>query len=499
MKLQKLVFIVSASIIIILLILLVLSNCKDNNLLIGVLSSTIVVGAVAFVQYLHEKNRVIFITYKISKQLFVKLLGINKLLSENNTVANLQAITQLTKEATECGATLDINEYSPFCKSGKILYIITRLYSIYNIELRNFEYITNNYIIKNYEMTLKNNVNTINQNNGIITVRQPLLHLMEIINYNMRCLDKLTRRKSWTEVHDLWMNENKTITNNQNFNQMKYSCFTTKISITAIVISILTIILFFCKVSENSVVNSETFISASIGILGLLVTVVIGYQIYNAVDITQRMAKFEKEQKYAIDRITRLSAKVIKHEHEVEVMKSENIDLATKNEALIHKLENLKIETEISSEDLKAVLYSNRGVRNNALSVLSQLCVIEGSFEISKGDDQYGMDRVFTYIRDVDNSCFDWDVTGGITIEEFENKVTTSIGKIRDILKTKPLSIESLCLDCVEDTIKIQMEYIKKKLTGEDARIEMKDVNEALCKSENEYKRLYDKIKIHNS
>lgn len=280
---------------------------------------------------------------------------------------------------------------------------------------------------------------------------------------------------------------------------MKRSCFITTISITAILISILTIILFFCKVSENSVVNSETFISASIGILGLLVTVVIGYQIYNAVDITQRMAKFEKEQKYAIDRITRLSNKVIKHENEVEMMKTENASLVKENKALIHKLENLKIETEISSEDLKAVLYSNHSVRNSALSVLSQLCVIEGSFEISKGDDQYGMDRVFTYIRDVDNSCFHWDATGGITIEEFENKVTISIGKIRDILKTKPLSIESLCIDCVEDTIKIQMGFIKKKLTGEAATTEMKNVNADLDKSENEYKRLYDKIKIHNS
>lgn len=61
------------------------------------------------------------------------------------------------------------------------------------------------------------------------------------------------------------------------------------LSIFAIVISLTTVVLFFWKVNSNSVVNASTFIGAMTAIIGISVTLVIGYQIYNVIDLKQKI------------------------------------------------------------------------------------------------------------------------------------------------------------------------------------------------------------------
>ncbi len=51
----------------------------------------------------------------------------------------------------------------------------------------------------------------------------------------------------------------------------------------ALAISIITMVLFFVKVSANSVVDCMTFIGVIAAFIGISVTLLIGYQIYNAV------------------------------------------------------------------------------------------------------------------------------------------------------------------------------------------------------------------------
>lgn len=71
--------------------------------------------------------------------------------------------------------------------------------------------------------------------------------------------------------------------------------FTFFLSIIAIILSIITIVLFFYKVSPNSIVDSDTFISTIVGVLSLAITLLIGYQIYNAIELNDRMKVIKKD------------------------------------------------------------------------------------------------------------------------------------------------------------------------------------------------------------
>lgn len=57
----------------------------------------------------------------------------------------------------------------------------------------------------------------------------------------------------------------------------------------ALAISIITMVLFFVKVSANSIVDCITFIGVIAAFIGISVTLLIGYQIYNAVEIKNRL------------------------------------------------------------------------------------------------------------------------------------------------------------------------------------------------------------------
>ena len=67
----------------------------------------------------------------------------------------------------------------------------------------------------------------------------------------------------------------------------------TILSIIALSVSSVTIALFFIKVSPNSVVDGNTFISILAAFIGIFVTILIGYQVYNAVEIKQELSKID--------------------------------------------------------------------------------------------------------------------------------------------------------------------------------------------------------------
>lgn len=62
----------------------------------------------------------------------------------------------------------------------------------------------------------------------------------------------------------------------------------------ALAISVITMVLFFVKVSANSVVDCLTFIGVIAAFIGVSVTLLIGYQIYNAVEIKNRLNKIQQ-------------------------------------------------------------------------------------------------------------------------------------------------------------------------------------------------------------
>lgn len=66
------------------------------------------------------------------------------------------------------------------------------------------------------------------------------------------------------------------------------------LSLVAFVISIVALAVFFCKVKPYCVVTIDTYIGVIAGFIGIAVTLLIGYQIYNALDLRQRINAVEK-------------------------------------------------------------------------------------------------------------------------------------------------------------------------------------------------------------
>lgn len=60
-------------------------------------------------------------------------------------------------------------------------------------------------------------------------------------------------------------------------------------TVVALALSIVTIVLFFLKVDSISVIDLGTFVGVIAAFIGICVTLLIGYQIYNAVDIKGRL------------------------------------------------------------------------------------------------------------------------------------------------------------------------------------------------------------------
>lgn len=79
------------------------------------------------------------------------------------------------------------------------------------------------------------------------------------------------------------------------------------LALISFVFSIITMILFFIKVSPNSVVDGLTFIGVIATFIGISVTLLIGYQIYNAVEIKNRLYKLQQLEEEISDSKSKLS------------------------------------------------------------------------------------------------------------------------------------------------------------------------------------------------
>ena len=72
----------------------------------------------------------------------------------------------------------------------------------------------------------------------------------------------------------------------------KISFWALGLSILAIVLCLIIIALWFFKTEDFSVVDSNTFIAVIVALLAILVTLVLGWQIYNAIDINRKINDF---------------------------------------------------------------------------------------------------------------------------------------------------------------------------------------------------------------
>lgn len=66
------------------------------------------------------------------------------------------------------------------------------------------------------------------------------------------------------------------------------------LSIIALAVSIITLAVIFIRVTPNSVIDLGTFIGVMTALIGICITFLVGYQIYNAIEIRQKLAEVDK-------------------------------------------------------------------------------------------------------------------------------------------------------------------------------------------------------------
>lgn len=65
----------------------------------------------------------------------------------------------------------------------------------------------------------------------------------------------------------------------------------------AMLLSLLVLMLWIFEVIPHSVITSETFIGACVTLLSIIVTIAVGWQIFNAIEMRQMMRELEEKQK----------------------------------------------------------------------------------------------------------------------------------------------------------------------------------------------------------
>ena len=85
--------------------------------------------------------------------------------------------------------------------------------------------------------------------------------------------------------------------NEQKSNRNNTSTWALILSIIAILLCVLVLMLWIFEVIPHSVITSETFIGACVTLLSIIVTIAVGWQIFNAIDMRQMMRQLEEKQK----------------------------------------------------------------------------------------------------------------------------------------------------------------------------------------------------------
>lgn len=66
------------------------------------------------------------------------------------------------------------------------------------------------------------------------------------------------------------------------------------LSIVALAVSIITLAVIFFQVTPHSVIDLGTFIGVMTALIGICITFLVGYQIYNAIEIQQKLAEIDR-------------------------------------------------------------------------------------------------------------------------------------------------------------------------------------------------------------
>ena len=172
--------------------------------------------------------------------------------------------------------------------------------------------------------------------------------------------------------------------------------------------------MFFCKVSPNSVVDSNTFISTLVALFGLAITILLGFQIYNSIELSDKLKEID---------VLKLDIQEIRKDYEQGIKKNNSEFEILRNE--------LNESTNIT---LAKIYYSSKVMEQDAL--LRLLCATKYALSI-KHDEGYKwlLDEMELYMLDIVPSTFNKEEKIGI------NNIRKSIDELREYIRYEDVEI----------------------------------------------------------
>lgn len=167
----------------------------------------------------------------------------------------------------------------------------------------------------------------------------------------------------------------------------------------SIIVSVITLVVVFYKVTPNSIVDLGTFIGVVAAFIGICVTFSVGYQIYNAIEIRQKLTE-----------IDRVKAQIKEANDNLEYLKSDTYDS-------MYTI----LATAVSSQSVKDV---------NAFYYMNMS--LKYALDLNEQRKNY-----ISRIRDIERYCLFLNTGNGVfhgSSEEMKQKVDTYKGFIQPVI-----------------------------------------------------------------
>lgn len=133
------------------------------------------------------------------------------------------------------------------------------------------------------------------------------------------------------------------------------------LSLVSLSISIVTILLFFIKVESDSVIDLGTFVGVCTAFIGICVTILIGYQIYNSMSIESKLSrldKFESKLEESNTKINEIGYNALYRAY-VALAKSINQNVVENYQAFFYAIQSLyfALEADRKRKEISFLIY----------------------------------------------------------------------------------------------------------------------------------------------
>ncbi len=98
-------------------------------------------------------------------------------------------------------------------------------------------------------------------------------------------------------------------------NKEKKSTWALLISIVALLLCLLVLTLWVFEVIPHAVITPDSFIGACVSLLAVIVTIAVGSQIINVMEVKSAQRKYEEELKTALEKIQRQQEQIEEEQH----------------------------------------------------------------------------------------------------------------------------------------------------------------------------------------